>query len=1459
VSPPRRIRRVSTAFARAVVVLIASLLILVSVGIVAVETGWVKNRIRDLIVRQANQYLTATLTIGSLGGSLFRGLQLGDITLARDGRAIIHIDEVALSYSIRELIDRGTVIRHVRLVRPHVEGARLADGRWDLGALIKRESREQERSGPGRPISIQAIEVVDGHVLLHDPLDFGAAHVPTDFQALNVSCSFTYVPVHWTLHFDRVAWIGRSPDLSVQPLSGTFGRGPNGWFFESFSVRTDRSAFVLDGTIKPIREGIPTEFDLRVRAQRFAFQEWSGVLRGLQNIAVESSFDVSLKGPTNGLVTDLTLTGTGGGVAGRLTLDTSVPGWHGKGAVDVHQLNLARWLNRDDRPSDITGHVTFDLALELGRHFPRGAYAFNGPHAMYMDYAGDDVRARGQITASAVLIAQADAVAYRAHVTLHDSSIGIDGPFPYRFQGTTTEIDLRRLPPEIPIPHVESLLTFDYDVTGRFSQPYIKGGATFAASQFLGATVGAGTVGSIDTLQTPLRYAGEGDVSGIELDRFGEGLDVAWMRDPRYAGRISGHFRVDAAGTGAGLALTGGGRIARADMFRGALGDADVSIAIDRGTLRASYDGRLDRVDPAVPFDDPRFAASLTGTGTVSITVGDLLTRTTTLADYDVEGTLAIERSEVRGYQVDRGRVDATLRDSMLTIGDVHASGPALDGRGSGTIALREGAASDFSYDVQRADLAELRSGNGQAVVATKGRVTGPYSALHAVGDATITQLDAFNISALTATAHYDATLPSDDAAAASARVDGHGEFVTVLGQPVQEVTGTATYDRERLGFDLRIAQQEGRNGQIAGSVTLHPDEREAALLDLTVGLGSATWRLQQTTGRSATVASPPSTTVPTLSWSDDGFTVTPVVFADSSGGQRIGIAGDWRRDGAGALHVTADRVFLETLQTAFGRSTRYAGALNADVTIRAGHDAPEAAGTVTIDNGRVERIGYQRLQARFSSSGQVFDVDARLDQAPGVWITAAGKIPLALIKPDLPVQPIDVTVKSSTIDLGLVGGLTSVVHDVSGRAHLDVKAVGTSADPHLDGTVDITDARFVVASTGAAYRNVRAQFGLTPDKVAVEMLHIEDVDNHSLDVQGSLGTHELRVGDVTIDVRAHHFEVMRNELGRVNLDAMLQVRGRFESPRIAGDLSIDAGTVRVDEILERTLFQPYPTEETAISNIDPIAALNPWDRLGLDVALHVPGTLHLVGDNVQVSPGTPIGLGDFNLRVTGDLYMYKDPGEQLSVTGSFDSITGTYAFQGRRFDIAPSSSINFRGDLNPEVYVTVTRIIQGVEARVSIFGPLRQPELHLASTPPLDESDVLALIIFNTSVNQLTGPQQQQLLVRAGTLAAGFLAGQVLSAVQSEVGLDILELETSGDYGTGPKLTVGEEIAPGVVARFSRQFGQDPYDEATLEYAISRVLRIRATYSDAQDLSIRSPFRRVERAGIDLLVYFSF
>ena len=172
----------------------------------------------------------------------------------------------------------------------------------------------------------------------------------------------------------------------------------------------------------------------------------------------------------------------------------------------------------------------------------------------------------------------------------------------------------------------------------------------------------------------------------------------------------------------------GDGHVSIAELFRGTLSDADVSIDIDRSTLRASYNGRLDDIDPAVPFADAKLDASLTGSGSVTATVRDLLSRPTTLPDYDVHGTLALRSSRVRDVRLDTAQVDATLRDSKVVVARLDVSGPAIEGRGSGTAAFADGDASDFQYDLTRADLRQLRSVIGQDVggtISTKGRVTG--------------------------------------------------------------------------------------------------------------------------------------------------------------------------------------------------------------------------------------------------------------------------------------------------------------------------------------------------------------------------------------------------------------------------------------------------------------------------------------------------------------------------------------------------------------------------------------------------------------------------------------------------------------------------------------------------------------------------------------------------------------
>ncbi len=201
--PRSRRQRIALGLTRALVYPIAFILLVVGLVFFAFETGWGKNQLRALIVRQANQYLTATLEIDRLQGSLVRGLQLTGVRLSQDGRVLVAIDDVSVSYSLRELLDQGTVIRRIRITRPRVSAGRLPDGRWDLSALVRREARNREQTGPSRPITLQSIEVVDGTVELRDPLKYGAVYVPMRYDALNLSLSYAYRAGRLAAHLRR--------------------------------------------------------------------------------------------------------------------------------------------------------------------------------------------------------------------------------------------------------------------------------------------------------------------------------------------------------------------------------------------------------------------------------------------------------------------------------------------------------------------------------------------------------------------------------------------------------------------------------------------------------------------------------------------------------------------------------------------------------------------------------------------------------------------------------------------------------------------------------------------------------------------------------------------------------------------------------------------------------------------------------------------------------------------------------------------------------------------------------------------------------------------------------------------------------------------------------------------------------------------------------------------------------
>jgi autotransporter translocation and assembly factor TamB len=246
----------------------------------------------------------------------------------------------------------------------------------------------------------------------------------------------------------------------------------------------------------------------------------------------------------------------------------------------------------------------------------------------------------------------------------------------------------------------------------------------------------------------------------------------------------------------------------------------------------------------------------------------------------------------------------------------------------------------------------------------------------------------------------------------------------------------------------------------------------------------------------------------------------------------------------------------------------------------------------------------------------------------------------------------------------------------------------------------------------------------------------------------------------------------------------------------------------------------------------------------------------------MRLSRDAIAGVGDINVVFSGDLAIRKTPHERVQLSGALQTVRGSYAYQGRRFTIERDGTLRFLGDsLDPLISITANRTVSSVLIRASLHGQATAPELELTSTPALDESDILSLLLFNQPVNELAFAQRNELALQAATLASGFVVSPAVSAVGEKLGLDFLELEPVGALGTTSfRLSAGRQIWKGLFVTYAREFSSEPYNEVLAEYELSRYLRLRANASDVSGVRSRaSLFRRVERAGIDLIFFFSF
>jgi autotransporter translocation and assembly factor TamB len=1517
-----------------IIALIGTIVVgIVALALIASQTSWFRDWLRRFAVREAGNYVNGTVSIGSLGGNLFYGVQLGDVAIDVNGEHVITLKQVEIKYSLSELVSKGMTVRQIVLQQPYVL-LRHDRGGWNVARLIKRQQQEADRQGPGKPLSMPDIEIVDGRAAIDDRAPSPSYTLPSKIDGLNARAGFEYAPVHYSLTLDRFSVNAHAPDLSVHTLTGRVGTRDDDLNVEKLFLETGQSSVTIDGVVRHYLSN--PSLQVTVSAPKLSLPEFAAVLPPLRGYNLHPKLDVKATGTQSNLQLAFNVTSEAGAVHGQLMTDAKAPDLNAKGTVSVEGLDLAPIVRDPAQKSDITGNARFDVRL-AGNPTPpaaaldrfTGHMTFDGPKVVAAGYAASNVKADVDMKGRHIgLDARANAYGGRAAARGSLTIAGPTGqPFLIDVTGSASHVNLAALPRTINAPRTTTNLNATaYHLKGSIATTTaLEGDATLGQSTIAGGTILAGTTAQFAMTTAPkprrgagggvqsLTYAARGAVRDLNIEKVGEALQIAALATPDYDSRIDATFDVKGSGvTVDRMQLDATANATDSQVYGGTLPRMSVEAHLANGALNGRANGEFRGFDPARIARNPHYKGQVNGTVNAAFGVASVSAPITPDA-ITADGQITIAQSEVAGFRVDSADVEGQYANRRGTLRQATLKGPDIDVTASGPIALDQGGQTNVKYHVAATNLATLgklanQPGlSGSAVL--DGAVTGNASSLRVAGKLDGSNLGYEDNKALDLNSAYTVTVPDLQFARASVQAQTTGTFVQAGGFTIQTLTANTTYGNQTLNFQTHVAEAANggaKNGprelDASGSVVFHPDHQEIHLPSLALRTQGIEWK-----------SAPGSEAA--IEYGANRVTVNNFRLVNAD--QSIAVSGTFAMGSnpqLGGITVDAKNVDIAQLEHLAMQDRGLTGRLNANATLSGNAKAPDVKGHVDVQSGGFRTFKYQSLTADGTFANDRIGIDARLVQAPGVELTAKGTVPMRALSggaapADGHVRPaagesIDLRVQSTRIDLGIIQGFTTQLTKVTGTVQADVAVSGTAADPHLNGYVDFQNGAFAIPEAGTSFSGLTTRIELQPESIRVPRLQLLDQHGKALTIQGQLAVHARQAGAVNISIDSDDFKLFDNELGDVHLETHLRVGGEVRRPRIEGELRTDAARLEVDKILmlfpsaysEQALPDVVSAEDTVTSakgadeatqaalakgreiqaekapqqNAAAPASAAPqtgvFSALAMDVHFVGPDNVVVRGDDIRPGGPSAMAIGSMNATFGADLRIVKNVDGPVTIRGTAETVRGFYEFQGRRFTLQRNGTAQFRGgaQINPDLDVTAERLIPntGVTARIHITGTPKAPKLALSSDPPLDEADILSLIVFNRNINDLGSGEKASLAETAGGIASGFVAQSLGKSIGKALDVDLFEITTT-DPETGENaggVTLGKQVSDKAFVQFRQQFGNRSFTEFMLEYQLSKFLRLDLNAApQSSGVANRLTQRRVERAGVDLIFFFSY
>ena len=550
-------------------------------------------------------------------------------------------------------------------------------------------------------------------------------------------------------------------------------------------------------------------------------------------------------------------------------------------------------------------------------------------------------------------------------------------------------------------------------------------------------------------------------------------------------------------------------------------------------------------------------------------------------------------------------------------------------------------------------------------------------------------------------------------------------------------------------------------------------------------------------------------------------------------------------------------------------------------VTVRIKARGAAGGPSVIVDaraiNDQVHRASAYKAFARkldlhveVDPAGTTLRLDVEQDEGGGS-LTATGELGLGSNAPfdgaldDVLATPFSVTARSVGFDLeGLSTFLPTVFGPSRGRLEIALDASGTFGDPKVRGSLAAHFDELVVLAAGWYDRDVDMRLDLHPDRVHLHPVHLEHEDG-SLDLSFDVAIPAFDPKQITLDgaVSFERFDLVRRDDLKARATGEIRIGGVAARPAVTGAVKLLSVLASPQTGGRSVAAIGLPEDVVLVSSASSLEEARILARqrtraaglpMDLDLQVDIPArSVHIENEMLD-------------LFLAGDVHI-ATKADQPSLSGQVTVVQGQIEFYGLPFTVKEDSRVVFMGGttINPVLDVRTAYDIShvdlspiGLEATadshltIAVGGTAAEPKLDLSSDPPMDESNIVSIMLMGEPVNASQSAKEEAGVERqAMNLVVGLATGKLARMLTKDLPIDVLKVEAGEQGLSSARISVGKRLTRDLVviytSNLSPKEGEENEDEVRVQYRLTRLLQVETYLGDAGI------------GGVDLLVRWRF